>query len=492
VKAAGERVRELRRLTADNASQQRRLDAIEPLIADKFTELTESIELRRQQGLEETRRAIATDKGKQAMDAIRRLVGEMQDEENARLATRSQEADAMARTANAVILYGTLVAFVVLSAGGWIIARNIARPLQHLTGVAERIAGGDVDVEVPATGRDDEVGVLTQAFARMCRALQSMAEVAKHVAAGDLTTQVQAQSEKDVLGQSFATMTASLRDVLRDIAEAVNVLAASSGEIMASTTQLASSATETATAVAQTTTTVEELKQTSQISSQKAKFVSDQAQKVVDISQGGKRSVDQTVAGMDEIRQQMGAVAGSILILSAQGQAIGEIIVTVDDLAAQSKLLAVNASIEAAKAGDAGRGFSVVAQEVRLLAEQSKQATTQVRGILNEIQKATSSAVLATEQAGKTVETAVRRSTAAGDSIGTLAVDVSEAAQAATQIAATNQQQSVGMDQVALAMENIQQASTQTVRSTRQAEATAQRLHELGRKLKQLVERFKV
>src|SRR5439155_7510542 len=104
-----------------------------------------------------------------------------------------------------------------------------------------------------------------------------------------------------------------------------------------------------------------------------------------------------TIEGMESIRQQMSTVAGSILSLSAQGQAIGEIIATVDDLAAQSKLLALNASIEAAKAGDEGKGFAVVAQEVRALAEQSKLATMQVRGILNDIKKARSSAVLATE-----------------------------------------------------------------------------------------------
>ena len=194
---------------------------------------------------------------------------------------------------------------------------------------------------------------------------------------------------------------------------------------------------------------------------------------------------------MGEIRQHMGAVAETILSLTAQSQAIGEIVATVDDLAAQSKLLAVNAAIEAAKAGDEGRGFAVVAQEVRSLAEQSKQATTQVRGILNEIQKVTGSAVLATEQGGKAVEVGVRQSLSAGESIRALAESITGAAQSAVQIAATSQQQSIGMDQVAMAMENIKTASTQTVASTKQAERAAQRLHEIGQRLKQLVERFK-
>src|SRR5262249_1331739 len=157
--------------------------------------------------------------------------------------------------------------------------------------------------------------------------------------------------------------------------------------------------------------------------------------------------------------------AENIMRLSEQGQAISEIIATVDDLAAQSNLLAVNAAIEAAKAGEHGRGFSVVAQEVKNLAEQSKHATTQVCGILSDIQKATGNAVMATEQSSKAVEDGVKQSTQAGESIQQLAGNVNISAQAATQIAATNQQQFVGMDQVASAMENIKLASTQVVAS---------------------------
>jgi methyl-accepting chemotaxis protein len=195
---------------------------------------------------------------------------------------------------------------------------------------------------------------------------------------------------------------------------------------------------------------------------------------------------------MNSIRGQMSSIAESILGLSAQSQAIGEIIASVDDLAAQSKLLAVNAAIEAAKAGEGGKGFSVVAQEVRLLAAQSKQATMQVRAILSDIQSATTGAVMTTEQGSKAVEAGVRQSSAAGASIGALADSIANAAQAATQIAASSQQQFVGMDQIALAMRNIRDASAQTVASTKQAETAAQQLQELGQKLKQLVEKFKV
>jgi len=278
------------------------------------------------------------------------------------------------------------------------------------------------------------------------------------------------------------------RSITRQLRETITQLTTSSTEILATTTQVASGTAETATAVSETTTTVEEVKQTVQLASQKAKRVSDSAQQVAKVSQTGQQAVEELIAGMERIREQTAAAAESIVRLSEQSQAIGEIILTVNDLAEQSNLLAVNAAIEAAKAGEQGKGFAVVAQEIKSLAEQSKQATTQVRAILGDIQKATGAAVMATDLSGKAVEEGARQSDAAGEAIRILAESIVEAAQAALQIAASSQQQLVGMDQVALAMENIKQASAQNMVGTRQAETAAQNLHELGIKLKLLVE----
>ena len=483
---------ELRALTKDNSNQQRRLDTLEPLVAQRIAIARENIDTRRTAGFESAQKMLMTDKGKQLTDDIRKLVAEMEREENELLNKRSLIANASAIRAKAVIVFGSLATALVLALVGYSITKNIARPLNELTRAAERIAHGDLSGEFVTSGRRDEIGMLLQTFQRMSRSLKLLAVRARQIADGDLTAQVKPQSEDDVLGNAFAAMAENLRRLMQELLEAVNVLSASASQIMASTTQLASTAVETATAVAETTTTVEEVKQTSQLSSRKAREVSDEAQTAAEVARHGKQAVDQTIEGMNGIRRQMGTVAESILSLSAQSQAIAEIVATVDDLAAQSKLLAVNASIEAAKAGEEGKGFAVVAQEVRSLAEQSKQATTQVRTILSDIQKATTSAVLATEQGSKAVEAGVQQSTAAGESIAALTESISHAAQASTQIAATSQQQFVGMDQVALAMENIKMASTQTVASTKQAETAAQQLHEVGRKLKQLVERFKV
>lgn len=279
------------------------------------------------------------------------------------------------------------------------------------------------------------------------------------------------------------------RSIGTQLKEAVAQLASSSAEILATTSEVASSSAETATAVSETSSTAEEVKQTAHLSLQKAKAMSDTAQQTAQAAQTGKNAVEQAIAGMHHIEKQMASVAESIVRLSEQSQAVGEIIATVNDLADQSNLLAVNAAIEAAKAGEQGKGFGVVAQEVRSLADQSKQATAQIRTILGDIQKAVSAAVMATEQGNKAVEAGVKLSAEGGSAIQTLANSVAEAGRAATQIAASNQQQLAGMDQVALAMENIQQATAQNVAGTRQAEQAAQRLTDLGQRLRAMVEK---
>jgi len=337
--------------------------------------------------------------------------------------------------------------------------------------------------------------IATRLNATIANPIREIAEAVSRIAAGDLTVGIAFVSRKDELGvlaTKINEMTENLRAQIRELIEGANVLGSAASEIVASTTQLAASASESAAAVTETTTTVEEVRQTVQVSNQKARTVADSAQKVAQSSQSGRKSTEDVGAGMDRIRQQMEAIAASMMRLSEQSQTIGQIIATVEDLSAQSNLLAVNAAIEAAKAGEQGKGFSVVAQEVKSLAEQSRQATKQVQTILNDIQKATTAAVMATEQGSKAVEAGIRQADVAGESIQALAGSVSEAAQAATQIAASSQQQLTGVDQVAGAMESIRQASTQNVASAQQLEASARNLNNLGQRLKQTVERYQV
>ncbi|MFQ6041350.1 MAG: methyl-accepting chemotaxis protein, partial [Candidatus Poribacteria bacterium] len=375
---------------------------------------------------------------------------------------------------------------------GIFIIRSITHPLNKTVELAEQIAVGDLTANVLFDNRRDELGVLLQAFTRMTQFFKETAAITGQIAAGDLTVEAKPRSERDIMGKALAGMLENLREQIQEMAKGVNILTASTSEISTSLTQFASSATETATAVSETTTTVEEVRQTAQVSSEKAKDVSDNAQQVAQISQIGVKSTEDTIEEINRIKEQMESIADSVVSLSEQSQAIGEIIATVDDLTEQSNLLAVNASIEAAKAGEQGKGFAVVAEEIKSLAEQSKQATAQVRTILNDIQKATGAAVMVTEQGSKAVEAGVKQSIETGEYIRKLADSASQSAQAAAQIAASSQQQLIGMEQVTSAMENIKQGSAQNVEGAKQLETESQNLGELGKRLQQLIQRYKI
>jgi methyl-accepting chemotaxis protein len=491
--AAAEASRQqLARLVADNPRQLSRSDALAPLIAEKESDLQTTIDIRKTRDFAAAQTTISSGQGKRATEAIRNLVQEMNTEEDQLLRARVVTAADDARDTKLTILIGTLLALVIAGTVGAIITRNISGPLGDLTRRAERVIVGDLSAAPLASRRGDEVGALANAFDRMTVSLRTMAAAAEQIAAGDLRANVQPQSAEDQLGNAFARMVANLRRQIGSLVEGTVVLGSAASEIVASTAQLASGASESAAAVSETTTTVEEIRQTARLASQKAKAVSDNAQKAAQISHSGRKSTDDVVGGMERIRIQMEAIAQSMMRLSEQSHTIGQIVATVEDLAAQSNLLAVNAAIEAAKAGEHGKGFGVVAQEVKSLAEQSRQATNRVRAILDEIQKATTAAVMATEQGGKAVEAGTRQTEIAGESIVSLAGSANEAAQAATQIAASSQQQLVGMDQVAGAMESIKQASTQNAASARQLENAARNLSDLGQRLKGLVESYAV
>ncbi len=377
----------------------------------------------------------------------------------------------------------------------WSIITLIGIPLTKITVLTEKVSEGDFNVAVESVDRKDEIGILMRTFQKMVDGFKDMSVSANRMASGDLSIKMNNEKHENdtgMLTKPLRQMEENLRKITIDTKEAVNLLNTSASEILASTAQLASGASETSSAITETTTTVEEVKQTSQLATQKAKMVSDTANNASQISVGGKKSVEETMIIMNRIHEQMELVAETIVRLSEQSQSIGEIAATVNDLAEQSNLLAVNAAIEAAKAGEQGKGFAVVAQEVKSLAEQSKQATAQVRVILNDVQKSISAAVMATEQGSKAVESGVKQSKETGESISNVMSSISETSQAATQILATTQQQIVGMNQVAQAMENIKQASIQSLSSTKQVEMAARNLNEMGIKLKQLIEQYKV
>ena len=298
----------------------------------------------------------------------------------------------------------------------------------------------------------------------------------------------QLREERDGSELRVRERTRELAQVVEELRRGVNILAGSASDIMSVTNELSSGAADISSALTAATTAVEEMRQMAHVMSGNAGHVAESAQKAAGMSSCGKMSTEDTVAGMRRIRGEMEAIDGSMGRLREQTLAIARIIATVDDLAAQSNLLAVNAAIEAAKAGAQGRGFAVVSREVKHLAQQSKQATREVRAILGEIQNAARAARVATEHGRIAVEEGVGQSERAGASIEALAASLAEAVQASEQIAGSSRQQLIGTDHVAMGMARVQEIGARYRGGMERLKVAAQALDALGQQLKVVVD----
>jgi len=324
--------------------------------------------------------------------------------------------------------------------------------------------------------------------------LQEFMRLVEQVGQGDLTQKVSVARADEIgdLGKGLDAMVSGLKDVAsqtRLVAESLNTATA---EILASTQQQAASTAEQAAAVQQANATMTEISQSGAQISERARQVATAAEATSSASASGLQSVRNTTQIMDSIREQAEAVATNVIALSEKTQAIGEIITTVNDIAEQSHLLALNAAIQAAVAGEQGRSFSVVANEMKNLASQSKQATVQVRGILGDIQKGITTSVMLTEEAVKRADSGRQQANVADQTIRKLTESVEESVRAFQQIVGGSSQQQIGFEQVTHAFRNISVATQQTATSTKQSEKAAANLSSLAQELRSAVARYRV
>ncbi|RKH68515.1 methyl-accepting chemotaxis protein [Corallococcus llansteffanensis] len=454
----------LRTAMAPYPEQRSRLARLEPIVNARLERLREGIRLRREKGLEAATGVVLDGRGKELMDQVRVIIGEMLDTEQQRWERDAEAARQSAQNSLWVLGLGTLLGMAIVGVGSFVITRGITHPLRKLTLGAEQLGRGELSHRIDVRGRD-EMADLASAFNTMAERRQQ-AEV-----------QLAKQAEQR-------------EHTLKTVADFVNQLAGASSEILASTTEQVAGAQEQGSAVTETVSTIEEITKTSEEAAGRARAVSESARHSEEVGRSGRRAVEEAVSAMGAVRDQVESIASRILALAEQAQAIGDIITTVNDISEQTHMLALNASIEASRAGEHGRGFAVVASEVKALADQSKKATAQVRQILGQIQKATHGAVMTTEEGTKSVSSATRVVTEAGATIQQLADLLTQASLTAAQIAASANQQATGIGQIRQAMHDVNQATQQGLISSRQTERAMQDINAMGQKLKGLLGEF--
>ncbi|MGF9758799.1 methyl-accepting chemotaxis protein [Microvirga sp. 0TCS3.31] len=353
------------------------------------------------------------------------------------------------RTSIIVAVAGTALLSLIIS---YLLRSSIITPLGAFMGFVERIGRGELGGQMATTGKD-EIGHL---------------------------------------GATLNSMVEGLRQLARQSREATENLNAAAAEIRASTQEQAASVEEQLAAVQETAATVDEITHSGTQIGKRAQEVIATAQAAAQTSMAGLQAVDDTARAMDAIREQAEAVAENIVALSEKTQAVGEIIASVNDISERTHLLALNAAIEAAAAGENGRSFAVVASEMKTLADQAKDATTQVRSILGDIQRGINSSVMLTEEAVKRVTAGKERTDITQQTITGISGQIQESVQTFQQIVASTNQQQLGIEQVMGALQNIRQASQQTAAGTRQLDTAAANLSQLSQQLLGLAERYRL
>ncbi len=350
------------------------------------------------------------------------------------------------------------ITLVALGVCGYLTSLILSKPLEDLEEISKTLAEGDISRKIEVHSHD-EIGTLAVEYSKVVEYIGEAAAVAERVAEGDLTVEARPRGPKDVLGNSLAKLITRQRDLIgktklaalsvadasKQLSRASEQTAQATQQITSTMQQVARGASEQSASLQQTAGSVEQLsKAIDQIArgSQEQATAVDEATRAVEAvtsaidsvsanaqagakewdataesAMGGARKANETVVGMDKIKKAMDLVSIRVTDLGQRSGDIGNIVATIDDIAAQTNLLALNAAIEAARAGEQGRGFAVVADEVRKLAERSSAATKEIAALVSGTQTGVREAMNAMQQGTQDVEAGYKLATDAGGAL---------------------------------------------------------------------------
>jgi len=380
---------------------------------------------------------------------------------------------------------------VLLGLGAaFLITRGIARPTSRIAEAAEAISQGDVDQQIELHSRD-EIGQLAEAFRRLIAYMKELASGARAIADNDLTLHVEPKSELDTLGVAFKTMRANLTTMVRQLDDNATQLVSAATEVASSSEQMSRGSKDQTDQMAQISTAIEEMTATIVESSKNAGEAAQNSSAAADTAGTGGQVVSETIKGMQKIAGVVRESAESIGKLAKSADQIGEIIGVIDDIADQTNLLALNAAIEAARAGEQGRGFAVVADEVRKLAERTGKATGEITGMIKGIQDETTEAVRSMETGIQEVDAGRTLADKAGNSLNEIVTMSQRVQDMIQQIATATEEQSSAAEQISKNVENVTSIARESATGAQQSAAAAEELSRQAEELKKMVARFK-
>jgi methyl-accepting chemotaxis protein len=402
-----------------------------------------------------------------------------------------KQAEAAAASQKTLSLVAMFIGVLLSVTLGIIISRSISRPIGEMARIAEQVAVGDIDHTIRVTSRD-EIGVLAESFRQVIDYMKVMAGAADRIAANDLTVQVEPKSQKDVLGNAFKTMVTNLTGVIRQLTDNATQLVSAATEIASSSEQMARGSQEQTGQAAQVSSAVEEMTATIVESAKNAGEAAGLAKDAANAAAEGNKVVAQTITGMNQIAQVVQESSNTVQELAKSSDKIGEIIGVIDDIADQTNLLALNAAIEAARAGEQGRGFAVVADEVRKLAERTGKATKEITDMIKGIQNDTKGAVTSMQQGINKVQEGREFADKAGESLNAIGGFAQRVMDMIQQLATASEEQSAASEEIARSVEGIAKVTKENATGVEQSAAAAEELNRQAEGMQKMVARFKV